>query len=126
MGKNIVLLSDGTGQSGGVGYETNVWRLYRALAHDDQQLCCYDDGVGSQDLKLIKAVGGAFGWGLSRNVRDLYAFVVRHWEPGDRIYLFGFSRGAFTVRLLTGLIAHCGILDLSQIDSEGRLVLHPL
>ncbi len=121
MGKNIVLLSDGTGQSGGVGYETNIWRLYRALAHDDQQLCCYDDGVGSQDLKLIRAVGGAFGWGLSRNVRDLYAFVVRHWEPGDRIYLFGFSRGAFTVRLLTGLIAHCGILDLSQIDSEERL-----
>ncbi len=120
MAKNIVLLSDGTGQSGGVGYETNIWRLYQALVHDPEQVCCYDDGVGSQDLKLLRAIGGAFGWGLSRNVRDLYAFLVRHWEPGDRIYLFGFSRGAFTVRLLTSLITQCGILDLKRIDSEAR------
>lgn len=122
MAKNIVLLSDGTGQSGGVGYETNIWRLYQALVHDHPgQVCCYDDGVGSQDLKLLRAIGGAFGWGLSRNVRDLYGFLVRQWEPGDRIYLFGFSRGAFTVRLLTGLIAQCGILDLAKIDSEACL-----
>jgi len=120
MAKNIVLLSDGTGQSGGVGYETYIWRLYQALVHDPEQVCCYDDGVGSQDLKLLRAIGGAFGWGLSRNVRDLYAFLVRHWEPGDRIYLFGFSRGAFTVRLLTSLITQCGILDLKRIDSEAR------
>ncbi|WP_295580963.1 DUF2235 domain-containing protein [uncultured Lamprocystis sp.] len=122
MSKNIVLLSDGTGQSGGVGYETNIWRLYQALVHDNPwQVCCYDDGVGSQDLKLLRAVGGAFGWGLNRNVRDLYGFLVRQWEPGDHIYLFGFSRGAFTVRLLTGLITQCGILDLNQIDSEAHL-----
>jgi len=44
-------------------------------------------------------------------VRELYAFLLRHWDPGDHVYLFGFRRGAFTVRLLTGLIAHCGILD---------------
>ncbi|MGE5155837.1 MAG: DUF2235 domain-containing protein, partial [Bdellovibrio bacteriovorus] len=114
-------MSDGTGQHGGVGYESNIWGLYRALVQDDRQLCCYDDGVGSQELKLIRGLAGAFGWGLSRNVRELYTYLVRHWEPGDRIYLFGFSRGAFTVRLLAGLITRCGILDLSQIDSEAQL-----
>jgi hypothetical protein len=121
MSKNIVLLSDGTGQHGGVGYESNIWSLYRALVQDHRQLCCYDDGVGSQDLKLIRGLAGAFGWGLSRNVRELYTYLARHWEPGDRIYLFGFSRGAFTVRLLAGLITRCGILDTDTIDSEAQL-----
>lgn len=59
LSKTIVLLSDGTGQHGGVGYETNVWRLYGALVHDDRQLCCYDDGVNSQDLRPVRAAAGA-------------------------------------------------------------------
>ncbi len=121
MSKNIVLLSDGTGQRGGVGYETNVWRLYRALKHDQSQVRCYDDGVGSQDFVLFKALGGAVGMGLSRNVRDLYTFLARHYEPGDRLYLFGFSRGAFTVRLLAGMIIRCGILDLKWVSCERDL-----
>ncbi len=123
MAKNIVLLSDGTGQRGGVGYETNVWRLYHALEHDQDQMRCYDDGVGSQDFVLFKALGSAVGVGLSRNVRDLYTFLVRNYEAGDQLYLFGFSRGAFTVRLLAGLIARCGILDIqhSAIRSERDL-----
>ena len=118
MPNNIVLLSDGTGNHGGVGHESNVWRLDRAIARQDGQICCYGDGVGSQDFKPLRAAAGAFGIGLSRNVRELYGFLIRHWEPGDRIYLFGFSRGAFTVRLLTGLIVHCGIPSLAAIDSE--------
>lgn len=122
MGKNIVLLSDGTGQRGGVGHESNVWRLYQALDHDDsRQLCCYDDGVGSQDYALFKAVGGAFGFGLKRNVCNLYAFLARHYETGDRIFLFGFSRGAFTVRLLAGMVASCGLLDTARCSSESDL-----
>ena len=121
MSKNIVLLSDGTGQRGGVGYETNVWRLYQALVHDQSQMRCYDDGVGSQDFVLFKALGGAVGMGLSRNVRDLYTFLARHYEPGDQLYLFGFSRGAFTVRLLASMIIRCGILDLNRVSDERDL-----
>ena len=57
------------------------------------------------------SLAGATGYGLSRNVKQLYQELVRIYEPGDRIYLFGFSRGAFTVRTLAGLIAECGMLD---------------
>lgn len=119
MAKNIVLLSDGTGQRGGVGHQSNVWRLYQALEHDDaQQIRCYDDGVGSQDFAIVKAIGGAFGFGLKGKVCNLYAFLARHYEPEDRIFLFGFSRGAFTVRLLAGMIAKCGLIDPQRCDSE--------
>jgi hypothetical protein len=121
MAKNIVLLSDGTGKRGGVGSGTNVWRLHRALVQDDAQLVCYDDGVGSQDFTLFKTLGGALGLGLGRNVCDLYTFLVRQWEPGDRIYLLGFSRGAFTVRLLAGMIVRCGVLDLRKARSNPEL-----
>jgi hypothetical protein len=122
MSKNIVLLSDGTGQRGGVGYETNVWRLYQALKSDnDRQLLCYDDGVGSQRSRVSKILGGVSAVGLDQNVHELYAFLVRHWEAGDRIYMFGFSRGAFTVRLLSDMVARCGLLDLHRIHSEQEL-----
>ena len=123
MSKNIVLLSDGTGQRGGVGYETNVWSLYNSIVHDDpNQLICYDDGVGSQKSRVQKILGGMTAFGLAQNVRNLYTFLIRHWEPEDRIYLFGFSRGAFTVRILSDLIARCGIIRLhADITSENQL-----
>ncbi|OGT89543.1 MAG: hypothetical protein A2514_03125 [Gammaproteobacteria bacterium RIFOXYD12_FULL_61_37] len=122
MSKNIVLLSDGTGQRGGAGYETNVWRLFQTLKEDDQrQLVCYDDGVGSQRFNISKVLGGATGMGQATNVRELYTFLARHWSPGDRVYMFGFSRGAFTVRLLADMVARCGLLDLGKIESEQGL-----
>lgn len=122
MSKNLVLLSDGTGQRGGVGYETNVWRLYKSLkVQDGQQLVCYDDGVGSQRSRLDKIFGGMAAIGLNRNVRELYEFLVRHWQQGDRIYLFGFSRGAFTVRILADIVSRCGLIDLEKVDSEQQL-----
>jgi hypothetical protein len=69
MPKNIVLCSDGTGNSGGKGYNTNVWRIFNAINHqprpDFEQATFYDDGVGSQDFKFLRAVGGTFGWGIS-------------------------------------------------------------
>ncbi len=124
MSKNLVLLSDGTGQSGGVGYETNIWRLYKALStNHPNQLICYDDGVGSQKSRWSKIVGGMAAIGLDQNVRELYTFLARHWNPGDRIYLFGFSRGAFTVRILADMISCCGIVKIHpDILSEKRLV----
>ena len=122
MSKNIVLLSDGTGQRGGAGYETNVWRLFQTLKEDDKrQLVCYDDGVGSQRFNISKVLGGATGMGLATNVRELYTFLARHWSPGDRVYMFGFSRGAFTVRLLADMVARCGLLDLGKVESEQGL-----
>ena len=125
--KKIVLLSDGTGNSAAKLHRTNVWRLYSALdLHRDDQVAMYDDGVGSQEFFLIKLLGGVFGWGLKRNVIELYKFLCRNYEArengeeSDRIYLFGFSRGAFTVRVLAGLIDRCGLYT----DFESERDLH--
>ncbi len=118
--KKIVLLSDGTGNGAAKRHKTNVWRLYKALdLHRKDQIAMYDDGVGSQQFLLFKLLGGAFGWGLKRNVIELYKFLCRNYVDGDRIYLFGFSRGAFTVRVLAGLIDKCGLH--TNFKSEGEL-----
>ena len=77
-------------------------------------MAIYHDGVGTESLKWIRVLTGATGWGLSRNVKQLYGELARVYDPGDRIFLFGFSRGAFTVRTLSGLIATCGVLDLGR------------
>ena len=118
--KNIVLLSDGTGNSAAKQHKTNVWRLYEALnlSDPDKQIAFYNDGVGSQEFLPLKLLGSAFGWGLARNVTELYTALCRTYEGGDKIYLFGFSRGAFTIRMLAGLINQCG---LAKADDEGEL-----
>ena len=74
-----------------------------------RQIVYYDNGVGTENFKPLAALGGAFGIGVWQNVKDLYTFVCRNFQPGDQIYGFGFSRGAFTMRLLMGLIGKCGI-----------------
>jgi uncharacterized protein (DUF2235 family) len=117
VGKNIILLSDGTGNSAASAQKTNVWRLYQALDCSEmpasgqaRQIAHYDDGVGTGSFKPLALIGLALGIGVWGNVRDLYTFLCRNYEDGDRIYLFGFSRGAFTVRLLAGLIGRCGLV----------------
>jgi uncharacterized protein (DUF2235 family) len=111
MAKNIVLFSDGTGNSSAKAEKTNVWRLFEALVQaDGTQVAHYDDGVGTSSNKYLSALGGAFGWGLKRNVIDLYKFVCRNYQGGDRIHGFGFSRGAYTIRMVVGLIASQGVL----------------
>ncbi len=123
--KNIVLSSDGTGNRGGKDYGTNVWRLHNYIDlnnHKDdpkkpRQLTYYGDGVGTEDNKFSKFLGGAFGWGLSRNIRELYYFLVQNYQPGDNIFLFGFSRGAFTARSLAGFIGTCGIVNRRRFSS---------
>ena len=119
--KNIVLLSDGTGNSAAKRHKTNVWRLYEALdlSKPDVQIAFYDDGVGSQEFLPVKLLAGAFGLGVARNVLELYAVLCRTYRPGDRIYLFGFSRGAFTVRMLAGFVSSCGLVR-SNNDTELR------
>ncbi len=117
LARNIILLSDGTGNSSGSLFKTNVRRLYESLDLADppdprapRQFAFYDDGVGTSGFRPLALAGGAFGYGLARNVRELYAFLCRTYEPGDRIYAFGFSRGAFTIRILIGLIMDQGIV----------------
>ena len=133
MAKNIIICSDGTGNSAIKDRGTNVFKIYEAIdlnGHRNDpnltpQVALYDDGVGTQTFLPLKLLGGAFGWGMKRNVLNLYTGLVRIYDPGDRIYLFGFSRGAFTVRTLAGLIAKCGILDwrlLNTTDAMNKAV----
>jgi uncharacterized protein (DUF2235 family) len=125
--KNIVLLSDGTGNSAASPFKTNVWRLYQTIditpptnASDREQIVYYDNGVGTENIKPLAALGGAFGIGVWRNVKDLYTFACRNYEVGDQIFGFGFSRGAFTIRLVMGLIGKCGIVKTNP-PSEANL-----
>jgi uncharacterized protein (DUF2235 family) len=123
--KRIVICSDGTGNSTIKGRGTNVFKLYESIDLTGHrfdpdlppQIALYDDGVGTETFKPLKIFAGMTGFGLSRNVRQLYKELVRVYDPGDEIWLFGFSRGAFTVRTLAGMIAQCGILDLRKIPS---------
>ena len=91
MSKNIVLLSDGTGNSSSKLFTTNVWRLYQALDLTDpaRQIAYYDDGVGTSSFKPLAILGGVFGFGLKRNVIDIYSFCCRNYRYCDRIYGFG-------------------------------------
>ena len=103
--------------------ETNVVRIYRSICGEDTTgipdggcagpapaptLKWYDRGVGTQWYG--KLAGGAFGFGICRNIREGYKFLVDHHEPGDEIYLFGFSRGAYAARSLVGWIRNCGLV----------------
>ena len=109
--RNIVLLSDGTGNSSAKLMKTNVWRMYEAIElTTGDQLALYDNGVGTSSFKPLAVLGGGLGWGLKRNVRALYMFACNNYRPGDRIFAFGFSRGAFTIRILMGLINDQGLI----------------
>ncbi len=110
MAKNIVLFSDGTNNQGGNGRDTNVWRLYKLLDHNySSQIAFYDDGVGTESSTPQKLLGLVFGAGLTRNVLDLYVYLASHYQEEDNVYLFGFSRGAFTIRLLANFIDYIGL-----------------
>jgi len=115
--KRIILLSDGTGNSERSPFKTNVWRTYQALKlAPGEQIAYYDNGVGTSTMKPLAVLGGAFGWGLKRNVIGLYKFLCRTYEPGDLVYGFGFSRGAFTIRVLVGLIDGEGLVRYRKDD----------
>ena len=119
MPQNIVVLSDGTGNAASSLWRTNVWRTFQALKlQGDDQIAKYDDGVGTSSFLPLALLGGAFGWGLKRNVIDLYKFVCRNYQPDAKLFLFGFSRGAFTARLLADVILQQGLV---QARSEAEL-----
>ncbi len=123
MGKNIIICSDGTGNRGGKAHGTNVWRIYKAVNHNrkiPKQITYYDDGVGTEGVRWWRLVTGAVGLGLARNIREAYAFLAMNYKPGDKIFLFGFSRGAFTVRSLAGLVCKCGLPTRDALLKAGH------
>ncbi|GAB5561323.1 MAG: DUF2235 domain-containing protein [Synoicihabitans sp.] len=119
MPKNLVVCCDGTNNQFG-SCNTNVVRLVQVLDRDPtQQLVYYDPGVGTMPdpgfwsplgKKASEVAGLAFGAGLERKVGQAYIFLMRHYEPGDQIYLYGFSRGAYAVRVLAGVLHQFGLL----------------
>jgi uncharacterized protein (DUF2235 family) len=147
MGKRIIVLSDGTGNAAAKVWRTNVWRIFESLdLKTSDQIAIYDDGVGTSSFKPMALLGGAFGFGLKRNVIGLYKFLCRNYKSraeyltlpqappddydlpqsaaatedpkDDEIFLFGFSRGAFTVRVLAGLVLSQGLV---KYGSEAEL-----
>ena len=122
--KRIVICADGTWNSAkataavGSAATTNVWLTYQLVkphANDGTpQLAYYHPGVGTGGF-IDRVIGGVTGYGLDRNIQQCYRFLVDHYHPGDYVYLFGFSRGAYTVRSLAGLIRNCGIIDAEKL-----------
>ncbi|HVE72512.1 MAG TPA: DUF2235 domain-containing protein [Thermoanaerobaculia bacterium] len=119
MPRNIVLFCDGTANKFGEK-NTNVVRIVQSLVRDDQeQIVYYDPGVGTMPGPglvtrtgrfLSKVIDLAFATGLDRNVEEAYSFLMEQWQEDDRIYLFGFSRGAYTARVVAALLHHIGLL----------------
>ena len=117
--KRIIICCDGTwNQPFQDDGSTNVAKTVRAISPSDgegvPQIVYYDPGVGTGNW-FDRLIGGGLGVGLSQNVQDGYLFIVANYQPGDEIYLFGFSRGAYTVRSLAGLIGTVGILHKSVL-----------
>jgi uncharacterized protein (DUF2235 family) len=107
--KKILLFADGTGNSV-TTQESNVWRIYRALdTTAENQIAYYIPGVGTSEFKPWAMIDGATGVGVPGNVLKLYRFLSWNYVPGDEIYMFGFSRGAFTIRLLLDLVYRQGL-----------------
>jgi uncharacterized protein (DUF2235 family) len=113
MSKRIVLCADGTWNTphgvDAVAIDTNVRKLYCALADSPDQLRYYDSGVGTNGSPIDHLTGGAMGEGLFQKIQDNYEYLAYVWDPGDDVYLFGFSRGAFTARSVGGMIARFGV-----------------
>lgn len=125
--RNLVVMLDGTGNELGRNL-SNVLKLFRIVRKNERQLVYYDPGVGTigepgrwrrlrQNAR--KVFGLMTGWGLDENVLEAYGWLCRNWREGDRIWLFGFSRGAWSARVLGGLIHMIGLLRPEQLNMCG-------
>ena len=124
---NVIVCCDGTWNTedqstNGVPVPTNVVRLFNALAEVDgagvAQKRYYHPGVGTEGSLIDRIKGGAAGVGLDKNIMGAYRWLCGKYVGGDKIALFGFSRGAFTARSLAGMIGACGLLDLTGVDDK--------
>ncbi|MBW7895199.1 MAG: DUF2235 domain-containing protein [Opitutaceae bacterium] len=124
--KRLILCNDGTWntpdqEDNGIPSPTNVVKLYHALAERDtkgvRQLKYYHPGVGAAGGIVDSVLGGAMGVGIGNHIRSAYHWIATHYAPGDEIFIYGFSRGAFTARSLGGLIGR-GLLKLDDVDSK--------
>lgn len=133
MPKNIVVCLDGTGNQFGQE-NSNVVKLYQVLERGPHQVAYYHPGVGTMGARnalttagktWTRVLGLAFGYGLSENICDAYQFLMREYELHDRVYVFGFSRGAYTARVLCGMLYALGLLtrgNEAQIPYAIRLL----
>ena len=121
--KRLVVCCDGTWNTPEMDSPTNVVRLAgNVLPRSGDgvlQLLYYDAGVGTGGW-MDRLVGGALGEGLDTNVREAYRFIANNHAEGDEIHLFGFSRGAYTVRSLAGMIGYAGLLGRDQMTLVGQ------
>ncbi len=119
MVKRLIVCADGTWNTLDQRWPTNVVKMARAITPTGRdgisQVVFYDPGVGTGP-GLDRWTGGAFGEGLDKNIADDYTFLMHNYDAGDQIFLFGFSRGAYTVRSLGGLIRKCGLLPKAHAD----------
>jgi uncharacterized protein (DUF2235 family) len=105
-GRRLALFLDGTWNT--VDDSTNVWRMKSLTGQSSGQLTYYSRGVGTQFGERVR--GGMFGYGLDNAVLQAYQWLIEHYAEGDRLFIFGFSRGAYTARALAGFISKCGLL----------------
>jgi uncharacterized protein (DUF2235 family) len=128
MYRNIILCADGTGNKGGHTPDSNVFKTYNAVDIKDasrRQITYYDNGVGTSTNRFLKAISGALGFGFQDNVRELYAFLAKNYREGDKVYIFGFSRGAATIRAFNGFVHDCGLIepgeDYNDVDLKDEI-----
>lgn len=121
--KNIVICFDGTWNTVDADFPTNVVKTAQLVLPADErgvgQVVFYDEGVGSLQVAVGNSInsylGGAFGVGLMDNIERAYRFLTFNYAPGDRVFVFGFSRGAFSARSFGGLIRTCGVLHKHKV-----------
>ncbi|CAM3771623.1 DUF2235 domain-containing protein [Tsukamurella ocularis] len=120
--KTLVICCDGTWQKPDNQHVSNVEKIARGVApvgHDGEaQIVYYQRGVGSAGSGIERVLAGALGIGLDTNILDCYLFLALNYESGDRISVFGFSRGAYTARSLIGMIAHVGLLTRDGVAQD--------
>jgi uncharacterized protein (DUF2235 family) len=126
MSRSLVILSDGTGQQGSLApdeFQSNIYKIFRGVRsgpgssiHPDQQIALYDPGIGTTLGAKLSAwryswdfICGATGIGLTDNIIDCYTDIIVNWMPDDRIFVLGFSRGAYTVRCVATVMRLCGV-----------------
>jgi len=121
--RNLVVCCDGTWntpdqEQGGVPTPTNVVKLLAACEEDEGQLRYYHPGVGTEGSRVKRLIDGGIGRGLDENIQSAYKWLCSNFQAGDRIFLFGFSRGAYTARSLSGFILRCGLLDPGNLSQR--------